>query len=245
MKGVGTSFIRARCTFFHTHASLLSVFVCLIVLFHSCCSHAWVFGKTLSMSSPFPKATLNGTSSFPRWCCPRKIFTGMLKTDLTQRYLSYTYAVKYICYTISLVVTVGSSYAPSQRHGRHPSNKWTNVEGVASVPHSTATMRNTCSSKIILPGASECTDKLEMRSINRLEELYLAAFEQGHHSQRKKYCYRPTVLRCLPRYPSTVAMKRISWQNILRLWPSQVDTVTIKSSPPVQDGYRYSGSYTA
>ena len=33
--------------FFHTHASLLCVFVCLIVLFHSCCSNAQVFGKTL------------------------------------------------------------------------------------------------------------------------------------------------------------------------------------------------------
>ena len=38
--------------FFHSHASLLSVFVCLIVLFHSCCSHAWVFGKTLLHDFP-------------------------------------------------------------------------------------------------------------------------------------------------------------------------------------------------
>ena len=45
----GLLLIRARCTFFHTHASLLCahVFVCLIVLFRSCCSHAQVFGKTL------------------------------------------------------------------------------------------------------------------------------------------------------------------------------------------------------
>ena len=57
-------FIRARCTFFHTHASLLYVFVCLIVLFHSCCSHAWVFGKTLLHEFPVPIAILNGTSSF-------------------------------------------------------------------------------------------------------------------------------------------------------------------------------------
>ena len=38
--------------FFHTHASLLSVFVCLIVLFHSCWSHTWVFGKTLVHEFP-------------------------------------------------------------------------------------------------------------------------------------------------------------------------------------------------
>ena len=31
---------------------LLSVFVCLIVLFHSCCSHAWVVGKTLKLEFP-------------------------------------------------------------------------------------------------------------------------------------------------------------------------------------------------
>ena len=51
-QAVGTSFIRGRCTFFHTHASLLSVFVCLIVLFHSCSSHARVFGKTLLHEFP-------------------------------------------------------------------------------------------------------------------------------------------------------------------------------------------------
>ena len=38
---------RLWVTFFHTHASLLIVFVCPIVLFQSCCSHSRVFGKTL------------------------------------------------------------------------------------------------------------------------------------------------------------------------------------------------------
>ena len=37
--------------FFHTHACLLSVFVSLIVLFRSCCSHSGVFGKTLVTSA--------------------------------------------------------------------------------------------------------------------------------------------------------------------------------------------------
>ena len=37
----------ARFTSFHTHASLLTFFVCLFVLFHTCCFHARVFGKTL------------------------------------------------------------------------------------------------------------------------------------------------------------------------------------------------------
>ena len=45
---VGTS----HFTFFHTLSSLLSVFVCSIVLFQSCCSHARVFGKTLLHEFP-------------------------------------------------------------------------------------------------------------------------------------------------------------------------------------------------
>ena len=45
-------FYSCQLYFFHTHASLLSVFVCLIVLFHSCCSRAWVFGKTLVHEFP-------------------------------------------------------------------------------------------------------------------------------------------------------------------------------------------------
>ena len=40
-------FSSARFTSFHTHASLLTFFVCFFVLFHSCYSHARVFGKTL------------------------------------------------------------------------------------------------------------------------------------------------------------------------------------------------------
>ena len=40
-------FFRARFTSYHTHASLLTFFVCFFILFHFCCSHAQVFGKTL------------------------------------------------------------------------------------------------------------------------------------------------------------------------------------------------------
>ena len=45
-------FFRARKTSFHTHASLLTVFVCFFILFHSCCSHTRVFGKTLVHKFP-------------------------------------------------------------------------------------------------------------------------------------------------------------------------------------------------
>ena len=45
-------FFRARFASFHTHASLLVFFVCFFILFHSCCSHARVFGKTLVHEFP-------------------------------------------------------------------------------------------------------------------------------------------------------------------------------------------------
>ena len=40
-------FFRVRCTSFHIHSPLRTFFLCFIVLFQSCCSHAQVFGKTL------------------------------------------------------------------------------------------------------------------------------------------------------------------------------------------------------
>ena len=49
---VGTSFFRARFASFHSHASLLTIFFCFFILFHSCCSHARVFGKTLLPEFP-------------------------------------------------------------------------------------------------------------------------------------------------------------------------------------------------
>ena len=49
---VGTFLFRARFTSFHTHASLLTFLFCFFVLFHSCCSHAQVFGKTLMHEFP-------------------------------------------------------------------------------------------------------------------------------------------------------------------------------------------------
>ena len=56
-------FFSAHFTSFNSHSPLLS-FSCFFVLFHSCCSHARVFGKQSCMSSSFPIATLNGTCFF-------------------------------------------------------------------------------------------------------------------------------------------------------------------------------------
>ena len=41
------NFCSCRFASLHVHDSLLTIFVCLFALFRSCCSHAWVFGKTL------------------------------------------------------------------------------------------------------------------------------------------------------------------------------------------------------
>ena len=74
-----------RYTFFHTQASLLIVFVCPIVLFQSCCSHAGVFGKTLVHEFPisynhtewyflfslFLQEKLNMPSGNYYWLCSR------------------------------------------------------------------------------------------------------------------------------------------------------------------------------
>ena len=43
---LSTLFFCAHCTSFHTRASCL-IFFCFLILFHSHCSHAWVFGKTI------------------------------------------------------------------------------------------------------------------------------------------------------------------------------------------------------
>ena len=54
-QAVGTSFFHACFTFLHIHASLLTFFVCLFLLFpcsHSCCSHAPVFVKILVHEYP-------------------------------------------------------------------------------------------------------------------------------------------------------------------------------------------------
>ena len=53
------TFFHTRFTTFHTHASLFTFFLCFFVLFHSCCSHARVFGKHSCMTSTFPIAILN------------------------------------------------------------------------------------------------------------------------------------------------------------------------------------------
>ena len=45
-------FFHARFTSFHTHTSLLTFIICFFILFHSCCFHARVFGKTLVHEFP-------------------------------------------------------------------------------------------------------------------------------------------------------------------------------------------------
>ena len=46
MIGCRDFFLSCPLYFLRTHVSLLTIFVCFFILFHSCCSHARVFGKT-------------------------------------------------------------------------------------------------------------------------------------------------------------------------------------------------------
>ena len=67
------------------------------------------------------------------------------------------------------------------------------------------------------------TVKLEVRSIDQLENVHRTAFEHGRYSQREKVCYRPTILKGLPCYPSTVAVKIHNWQNNTSIRPRPVE----------------------
>ena len=68
-----------------------------------------------------------------------------------------------------------------------------------------------------------CTVKLEARSIDQLENVHRTAFEHGRHSQSEKVCYRPTILKDLPSYPSTVAVTIHNWQNNTSTRPRPVE----------------------
>ena len=57
-------FFRARFAFFHTHASLLTSFVCSLSYFILAVPMRKRLGKHSCMSSPFPIAILNGTFFF-------------------------------------------------------------------------------------------------------------------------------------------------------------------------------------
>ena len=58
------TFFCACFTSFHTHASLPTFFVCFVILFNSCCSHAQVFGKMLVNEFSIPIPILNGNIFF-------------------------------------------------------------------------------------------------------------------------------------------------------------------------------------
>ena len=55
-------FLCAFCASFHFHYCLLTfVLYVIVLLFHSCCSHAQVFGQTLVATSIFLISILHGT----------------------------------------------------------------------------------------------------------------------------------------------------------------------------------------
>ena len=111
----------------------------------------------------------------------------MLKTGLAQRYLRYTYAVKYLIH----YPTVSHSRLPICSITTPPKQQMNKMSSVASVPHSTATMRNTCLCKIILPGTLRVYRQVRNENYRSVRKLDLAAFEQCRHSQRKNTATDP------------------------------------------------------
>ena len=169
--------------------------------------------------------------------CPRKIFTGMLKTGLTQR---YTYAVKYLL------------HYPTGRHSRPliypvttPPKQQMNKCRASPPFHSTATMRNTCSSKIILPIAPLVYRQVgneKYRSVRRTLPCRLRARSPQSEEKVLLQTHCIAMLASLSQHSRNEKNELTKYTSTLT---KSVGTVTMKSSTPVLDGYRYSGSYTA
>ena len=75
-------FFRGRFTSFHTHASLLTLF-CFFILFHSCCSHARVFRKTLLHEFPIYYRHTEWYFLFFRQCSYKRILYSERKSRNT------------------------------------------------------------------------------------------------------------------------------------------------------------------
>ena len=58
------------------------------------------------------------------------------------------------------------------------------------------------------------------------------AFKHGRHSLKEKICHRPTILKGLPCYPSTVAMKSTHLTKYFDLNKGRSNTVEMKRITP-------------
>ena len=87
------------------------------------------------------------------------------------------------------------------------------------------------------------TVKLEVRSIDQLENVHRTAFEHGRHSQREKVCYRPTILKGLPAIPAQSRWKYTIGKIIFQLDQGRWNTVEMKSSAPVMSNDIPAGYY--
>ena len=108
----------------------------------------------------------------------------------------------------STISTVNHSRLPICLITTMPEQQMNKLCGKTPFPNGTVAMKTLASTNNFILAR---TVKLEVRSIDRLENVHRAAFEHGRHSQREKVCYRPTILKGLPCYPSTVAVKIHNW----------------------------------
>ena len=85
----GLLFFRARFAFFQSHTSLLTSFICFCILFHSWCSHARVFGKTLVHEFPMSYSHTEWYLPFSRGEIVYRLRLRLSQSNLTNYYYYY------------------------------------------------------------------------------------------------------------------------------------------------------------
>ena len=129
---------------------------------------------------------------------------------------------------------------PTDSHSRLPICPATTTpkqqmnENIAPTPFLPVQLQweNTCPCKLFALTPSECTVRLEVGSINRLERVCLTAFDRGGHSCSKNYWYRPKRLMFaqLSQHSHNENMEPTEY---ISTQTSQVDTATRKISIPI------------
>ena len=99
-------------------------------------------------------------------------------------------------YNIPLLITVDFPYVVSRQC---PSNKWINFAYRLPFPMARSQWKH-LPAQIIYPRLYSQIRSEKSRSIRNAHRVV-------SQSQREKICYRPTILKGLPCYPSTVAMQ--------------------------------------
>ena len=90
-------------TYIHIYYYFPTFFLCVFVSFHSCCSHAQVFGKTLVYELMFPTVIRNGTC----YCC--ETCHSLARSKICQSKTNYNNTVIIIILFIYFILIVSES----------------------------------------------------------------------------------------------------------------------------------------